>query len=146
MTEIVYVNGEYVAKKDAMISVFDRGFLFADGVYEVTTVLDSKLIDFKSHMIRLKRSLDEINMEKTCSDETLLEIHYKLINLNTLKEGFVYLQISRGVAERNFLYPDPEKTKPSLVLFTQSQALIDQPLAKRGAKSNHFRRLTLEKA
>lgn len=134
MSDIVYVNGEFVAKKDAKISVFDRGFLFADGVYEVTTVLDGKLIDFKSHMIRLKRSLDEIDMIKPRDDEAMLQIHHKLIKTNNLKEGFIYLQVTRGAAERNFLYPNPEKTEPSLVMFTQSQALVDQALVKRGAK------------
>jgi D-alanine transaminase len=134
MSDIVYVNGEFVVKENANVSVFDRGFLFADGVYEVTTVLDGKLIDFKSHMTRLKRSLDEIDMKKPRDDNSLLEIHRKLIAANNLQEGFIYLQVTRGVAERNFLYPDPEKTEPSLVLFTQSQVLVEQPLVKRGAK------------
>ena len=70
MSDIVYVNGEFVAKEDAKVSVFDRGFLFADGVYEVTTVLNGKMIDFNSHMIRLKRSLDEIDMKKPCDDQS----------------------------------------------------------------------------
>ena len=134
MSDIVYVNGDFVAKEDAQVSIFDRGFLFADGVYEVTTVLEGKLIDFTSHMIRLKRSLDAIDMKKPADDEALLEIHHRLIAANHLKEGFIYLQVTRGVAERNFLYPDPEKTEPSLVLFTQCQALIEQPLVQRGAK------------
>jgi D-alanine transaminase len=133
MSRVVYVNGEYLAEEDAKVSVFDRGFLFADGVYEVTTVFDGKLVDFHSHIIRLKRSLDEIDMKPACSNEELLNIHRQLVNKNNLDEGFVYLQVTRGVADRDFLYPD-DKTPTTLVVFTQKKAIIKQPLIERGAK------------
>ncbi|MCF6190664.1 MAG: D-amino-acid transaminase [Cocleimonas sp.] len=133
MSRVVYVNGKFLAEEEAKISVFDRGFLFADGVYEVTTVLDGKLVDFKSHTIRLKRSLNEITMKAACSDEELLNIHQKLIKANDLEEGCIYLQVTRGVADRNFEYPD-DKIPSTLIAFTKKQGIINQPLVERGAK------------
>lgn len=133
MSRTVYVNGNYVAEEDAKISVFDRGFLFADGVYEVTSVLEGKLIDFPAHAARLRRSLGELNMSAACTDEELLEIHRELIRTNDLVEGLIYLQVSRGVADRDFAYPAPD-TKPSMVLFTQAKPLVDMPLTQRGSK------------
>lgn len=91
MTRTVYVNGDYLPEGDAKISIFDRGFLMADGVYEVTSVLGGKLIDFEGHAVRLKRSLDELEMAEPCSKEELLEIHRKLVALNEIEEGLVYL-------------------------------------------------------
>lgn len=132
MARIVYVNGKYVDEKNAKISVFDRGFLMADGVYEVTTVMDGKLIDFEGHMKRLSRSLHELEMKAPCSDDELLSIHRELIKRNKITEGLVYLQVTRGVAERDFEYP--MDTKPTLVLFTQSKKIVDSISAKRGLK------------
>lgn len=133
MSRTVYVNGEYVAEEEAKISVFDRGFLFADGVYEVTSVLEGKLIDFPAHAARLRRSLSELNMKEACSEEELLAIHRKLVVDNDLSEGMIYLQVSRGVADRDFAYPS-DQTKSSIVLFTQAKDLVDMPLTQRGAK------------
>ena len=130
MSRTVYVNGDYVAEENAMISVFDRGFLMADGVYEVTTVLDGKLIDFDGHAKRLQRSLDELEMDAPCTTEELLEIHRKLVAENNVQEGMVYLQVTRGAADRDFAYP--EEAKPSLVLFTQAKELANAPAAKTG--------------
>ncbi len=133
MSRVVYVNGEFLAEEDAKVSIFDRGFLFADGVYEVTVVLESKLVSFDSHMIRLKRSLNEIGMKAACSDEELLGIHRQLIKKNDLEEGIIYLQVTRGVADRSFDYPD-DKVPSTLVMFTKKQDIIKQPLISRGAK------------
>ncbi len=133
MSRTVYVNGEYLPEEEATVSVFDRGFLFADAVYEVTTVLDSKLIDFPAHMARLKRSLKELEMGAPCDEAKLLEIHRKLVTANEIGNGLVYLQVSRGVADRDFHYPEPG-TKPSLVLFTQSKDPIENELLKTGAR------------
>ncbi|NKB26717.1 MAG: D-amino-acid transaminase [Rhodobacteraceae bacterium] len=130
MTRTVYVNGNYVPEDQATISVFDRGFLFADAVYEVTSVLDGKLIDFDGHGQRLARSLGELNMAMPEAD--LLEIHRELVARNNVTEGLVYLQVSRGAADRDFQYP--VDTPPTLVMFTQSKALIDSPAAKSGIK------------
>ncbi len=124
MSRIVYVNGEYLPEEDAKISVFDRGFLFADGVYEVTSVLDGKLIDFDGHAVRLERSLNELDMPNPISKEDLLEVHRKLVADNGIVEGLVYLQITRGApSDRDFVFPPdpPETTKPTVVLFTQNK-------------------------
>jgi len=121
MSRTVYVNGEYLPEGDAKISIFDRGFLMADGVYEVTSVLDGKLIDFAGHTVRLQRSLDELEMPAACTMDELLEIHRELVRVNDINEGLVYLQITRGApADRDFVYPDPEKVAPTIVLFTQN--------------------------
>ncbi|MCK0171352.1 D-amino-acid transaminase [Aliiroseovarius sp. S1123] len=122
MTRTVYVNGEYLPETEASVSIFDRGFLFADAVYEVTSVLNSKLIDFEGHAVRLARSLNELGIENPISKEDLLEVHRELVRVNEIDEGLVYLQISRGAdSDRDFVFPDPEKVKPTVVLFTQNK-------------------------
>ena len=132
MSRTVYVNGNYVPEEDAKVSVFDRGFLFADGVYEVTSVLDGKLIDFEGHAKRLERSLAELEMASPVTMDELLEIHRQLVERNALTEGMIYLQITRGSADRDFAYP--EGAEPTLVLFTQTKAIADSPVAKTGMK------------
>ncbi len=133
MSRIVYVNGDYLPESEARISVFDRGFLMADGVYEVTSVLGGRLVDFAGHAARLDRSLRELDMARPCSDEDLLAIHRALVDRNGLVEGMVYLQVTRGnPGDRSFLFP-PEDTPPTLVLFTQNiPNLADAPAAKTG--------------
>ncbi len=132
----VYVNGSYLPENEATISIFDRGFLMADGVYEVTSVLDGKLIDFDGHALRLARSLKELDMRAPVSDADLLEIHRELVRLNDIEEGLVYLQVTRGSdGDRDFAFPDPKTTEPSLVLFTQNKpGLADNPAARKGAR------------
>lgn len=132
MSRIVYVNGAYVPEEEARISVFDRGFLFADGVYEVTSVLDGRLIDFAGHVARLRRSLGELEIPFVVEADALEAIHRELLARNGLTEGMVYLQVTRGAADRDFAYP--EAATPSLVLFTQAKALIDAPSARSGIK------------
>ena len=136
MTRTVYVNGEYLPEDQATVSIFDRSFLMADGVYEVTSVLGGKLIDFPGHMARLERSLVELDMNKPEAFDDLLEIHRKLVDLNGVDEGLIYLQVSRGSAgDRDFAFPDTELVKPTLVLFTQSKpGLADNPAARKGIK------------
>ena len=136
MTRTVYLNGEYFLENEAKISVFDRGFLMADAVYEVTSVLDGKLIDFKGHADRLNRSLDELDMKNPISFEKLLEVHRELVRINNINEGLVYLKISRGAQpDRDFVFPDPEEIDPTVVLFTQNKpGLANSPSAKKGLK------------
>jgi D-alanine transaminase len=118
----VYLNGEYLLENEAKVSIFDRGFLMADGVYEVTSVLDGKLVDFDGHAVRLDRSLCELGMKNPISKEDLLAVHRELVSLNNVVEGGVYLQITRGApADRDFAFPDPETTPCTVVLFTQSK-------------------------
>ena len=130
MSRIVYVNGEYLPEEDAKISIFDRGFLFADGVYEVSSVLDGKLIDNQAHHTRLQRSLSELSMPRPASDEELTAIQQKLIEKNDIVEGLVYMQITRGAADRDFAFP--QDVEPSLVMFTQTKNLSRDPAAERG--------------
>lgn len=132
----VYVNGDYLPETQATVSIFDRGFLMADGVYEVTSVLDGKLIDFDGHLARLERSLSEIDMRKPAGFDDLLDIHRKLVARNGIEDGLVYLQVTRGSdGDRDFVFPDPATTSPTLVLFTQSKpGLADNPAAKKGMK------------
>jgi len=136
MTRIVYVNGEYLPETEAKVSIFDRGFLMADAVYEVTSVLGGKLIDFDGHAVRLERSLNELDIENPISKADLLEIHRELVRLNDITDGMIYLQISRGAPnDRDFVFPDPETTKPTVVLFTQNKpGLANSPVAKTGIK------------
>ncbi len=136
MSRIVYVNGAYVPEEEANVSVFDRGFLFADGVYEVTSVLDGRLVDFDGHAARLARSLGELEMESPASRDELLEIHREIVSRNQVKDGLVYLQVTRGAAaDRDFAYPDPEEVSPTIVVFTQSKpGLADAPQSKVGIK------------
>ena len=132
----VYVNGDYLPETDAKISVFDRGFLMADGVYEVTSVLGGKIIDFDGHAKRLVRSLDELDIPHPAVLPDLLEVHRELVRLNGIEEGMIYLQITRGnPGDRDFAFPDPETTKPTVVLFTQNKpGLADSPAAKKGIR------------
>jgi D-alanine transaminase len=133
MSRIVYVNGSYVPEAEATVSIFDRGFLFADGVYEVTSVLGGKLIDFDGHARRLQRSLDELEIENPLSEEQWLEVHRSLVSKNEIEDGLVYLQVTRGAADRDFAYP--EGAKPTVVLFTQAKpGLAESPAAKVGIK------------
>lgn len=132
----VYLNGEYLPENEAKVSIFDRGFLMADGVYEVTSVLDGKLIDFDGHAVRLERSLNELDMAQPISKDELLEVHRELVRLNGIEEGMIYLQITRGAPDdRDFVFPDPETTPCTVVLFTQNKpGLADNPVAKKGIK------------
>jgi D-alanine transaminase len=136
MTRTVYVNGEYLPETEAKVSIFDRGFLMADAVYEVTSVLGGKLIDFDGHAVRLARSLNELDMPHPLSKDELLDIHRELVRLNDITDGMIYLQISRGAPnDRDFVFPDPETTKPTVVLFTQNKpGLAQSPVAKKGLK------------
>ncbi|MEM7744533.1 MAG: D-amino-acid transaminase [Pseudomonadota bacterium] len=132
MSRIVYVNGEYLPEGEAKISVFDRGFLMADGVYEVTAVLDGKLCEYPGHMTRLHRSLDALQMTMPVTDDELLEIHRELVRRNDLVEGGIYLQITRGASDRDFVWP--EDAEPGIVLFTQARSVSVSPAAEKGIK------------
>jgi D-alanine transaminase len=130
MPRTVYVNGDYVPEDQGKISIFDRGFLFADGVYEVTAVVGRKLVDYGPHMERLERSLGEIKMAWPCTKDELLAMHHEMVKRNALDEGWVYMQVTRGSADRDFKFP--KDAKPTLVAFTQMKKLVDNPDAVRG--------------
>lgn len=135
MTRTVYLNGEYLPETEAHVSIFDRGFVMGDGVYEVTSVLQGKLLDFEGHLVRLSRSLGELGMKNPLSRDAWLEIHRKMVELNAIDEGIIYLQVTRGnPGDRDFAYP-PEDTPQTVVLFTQSKpGLADNPQARQGLR------------
>lgn len=113
--DIVYLNGSYLPASDAKISLFDRGYLMADSVYEVSAVVNGKLIDNANHLQRLRRSMQEIQMNLELSDSAIIAIQEEIIARNNLQFGEVYLQVSRGAGIRSFLI-DPN-LKPTLSLF-----------------------------
>jgi D-alanine transaminase len=133
MPRIVHLNGAYLPEAEAKVSVFDRGYLFADGVYEVTAVIDGRLVDYEPHMERLDRSLRELAMAWPCTKEELRAVHAELLARNDLSEGRVYMQVTRGVAERDFAYPKDVPT--TLLAFTQAAALVDNPKAETGVEA-----------
>jgi D-alanine transaminase len=130
MTRITYVNGDYVPETEAKVSIFDRGFLFADGVYEVTPVVNGKLVDYEAHAERLDRSLNELSMAWPCTKLELRAMHEELVKRNKLKEGIIYMQVTRGAADRQFNFP--KDIKSSLVAFTQVMTLVENPNATKG--------------
>ncbi len=121
MSRIVYVNGSYLPEEQATISVFDRGFLFADGIYEVSAVINGKLVDVDAHMARLERSCAEIQLALPWSRTEIMGVHHELMKRNSLTSGGIYLQVTRGAADRSFTFP--VESKPSLVMFTQARAM-----------------------
>ncbi|MBG1233599.1 D-amino-acid transaminase [Aestuariivirga litoralis] len=132
MSRICYVNGQYQPEGEAKVSIFDRGFLFGDGVYEVTPIVNSNLVDYDAHMERLGRSLGELKMAWPCTKDEMRAMHLELVKRNSLVEGMIYMQVTRGVADRQFNFP---KDIPStLIAFTQVAKLVDNPYARTGIK------------
>ena len=128
---IVYLNGDYVPKADARVSIFDRAVLFSDAVYEVISVIDGRLIDMERHVTRLERSLGELSINAFADWSTVAQ---KLVTDNGLQEGLVYLQVSRGVMdERDYRWPAPD-TSPTIFAFAQERVLIENPMAGRGMR------------
>jgi D-alanine transaminase len=132
LSDIAYVNGVYTPIADARISILDRGFLFADGVYEVAAVIDGRLVDNEAHLARLARSLRELRLESPVPLDEIVEIERALVARNGVSEGLVYLQITRGVAERDFSFPG--HAKPTLVGFAQKKNILASPAAESGVK------------
>lgn len=131
MSRSIYVNGAWKTEADAVISAFDRGFIFGDAVYEVTCVFKGKLVDYKGHANRLRRSLEATSINLGVSDDDLLGIHRELVRRNNLDEGLVYIQVSRGVADREHSFPSPA-VPATIVLFTQAKPVANNPLAETG--------------
>lgn len=133
MADIAYVNGSFVETNDATVSIKDRGLLFGDGVYEVAGVFEGILIDNDAHLKRLKRSLQEIKLELPMNISELAGLQRKLIHLNKIKEGTLYLHVTRGVSEsRDFEFP--KEQQPSLVMFTQHKKIMNLAIDKLKAK------------
>lgn len=131
MEKIAYVNGTYVPLSEAKVSVLDRGFLFADGIYEVAAVLDGKLVDNASHLARLQRSVGEIRLELPESIARIQEIQKELVASNNVVSGLVYLEVTRGAdTGRDFAFP--KGVRPTLVMFTSEKDVIGAASAKTG--------------
>lgn len=131
MEQIAYVNGSYVPLSEAKVSILDRGFLFADGIYEVAAVLDGKLIDNASHLARLERSVGEIELALPVSVAEIEQIQRELVKRNNLVNGMVYLEVTRGAdTGRDFAFP--KGVTPTLIMFTSVKDIINAPSAKTG--------------
>src|ERR1700761_80985 len=132
LTPIAYVNGSFVPLSEAKVSVLDRGFLFADGIYEVAAVLDGKLVDNDSHLARLERSVGEIKLKLPETLRRIVEIQKELVARNKLVNGLVYLEVTRGADKgRDFAFPKGD-IKPTLVMFTSEKDIIGASSAKTG--------------
>lgn len=133
MVRWAYVNGRYVPHARARVHIEDRGFQFADSVYEVVAVLDGQLVDFQGHMARLDRSLGEIRMAWPKSRRVIALIIGELLERNRVDRGTVYLQVTRGVAPRDFKFP--AKSTGTLVITTKRLKVLVQPaLLESGAR------------
>jgi D-alanine transaminase len=131
MSRIVYVNGSFVPFEQATIPLMDRGFLFADGIYEVSAVINGQLIDNEPHLARLDRSLKEIRIANPYSTAEWIRLEEEIVARNRLAEGLVYMQVTRGAAEREYVFP--KDATPTVVMFTQPKNMIASPLAETGA-------------
>jgi len=132
LDQIAYVNGSFVPMSEAKVSILDRGFLFADGIYEVAAVLDGKLVDNASHLARLERSVGEIALGLPETIDRIQEIQKELIARNNLANGMVYLEVTRGAdTGRDFAFPKND-VKPTLILFTTVKDIVGAPSAKTG--------------
>ena len=130
MSRIVFVNGAFVPFEQASIPIMDRGFLFADGIYEVSAVVNGRLVDNDAHLARLDRSLKEIRIENPYSAEEWIRLEEELVRRNGLVEGTVYMEVTRGAAEREFAFP--KDVKPTVVMFTQPKNITRSPQAETG--------------
>ncbi|MEE7464689.1 MULTISPECIES: D-amino-acid transaminase [Methylobacterium] len=130
---IVYLNGQFLPYEEARVPIMDRGFLFADGIYEVSAIIDGKLVDNAAHLVRLDRSLGEIGIRNPHDAAGWERLQTELVARNGVSEGLVYMQVTRGVAERDFAFPKAG-TEPTVVMFTQAKTVLANPLAESGAR------------
>jgi D-alanine transaminase len=130
MSRIVFLNGSFLPIEQAKVPFMDRGFMFGDGVYEGIGMLDGRLIDNDAHLERLDRSLAEIRIPNPYTKAEWTAFQEELARRNGMTEGFIYFQVTRGVAERDFFFP--EDAKPTVAMFTQAKAIADAPAARTG--------------
>ena len=131
MTRIACVNGQFLPEADATVSIFDRGFLFADGVYEVIAVVDGRFVDDGPHLDRLERSLREIELALPLPRTVLHDQLREVVSRNALQEGLVYMQVTRGPAERDFAFP--AAATPTVVAWARAVPVLEHPRAAAGA-------------
>lgn len=125
---ICWLNGRFIPEDEAHVSIFDRGLLFGDGVYEVAAVLNGRLLDADLHLARLERSLAAISIPSPQSTAAWLELMQSLVDQNGIVEGLVYLQVTRGVAERDFAFP--ATVTPTCFAYARKKALSNDPNAR----------------
>lgn len=147
MSRIAYVNGQYLPQADASVNVEDRGYQFADGVYEVVAAVGGKFIDLDRHFSRLERSLSELRMNSPCSRRVLDLIAREVLRRNNVRDGILYIQITRGVAPRSHAFPG--WTTPSLVMTASRRRRPGKELIERGVsvvtlEDNRWRRTDIK--
>jgi D-alanine transaminase len=130
MSRIVFLNGSFLPIEEAKVPFMDRGFMFGDGVYEGIGMLDGRLVDNEAHLERLERSLAEIRIPNPYSKAEWTHLQEELARRNGMTEGFIYFQVTRGVAERDFFFPDD--AKPTVAMFTQAKSIANAPAAQTG--------------
>ena len=130
MSRIVFLNGSFLPIEEAKVPFMDRGFLFGDGIYEGIGVLDGRLIDNEAHLERLERSLVEVRIPNPYTRAEWTALQEEIVRRNGMTEGFVYFQVTRGVAERDFFFT--EKAEPTVAMFTQAKAIANAPAARTG--------------
>lgn len=134
MPRYAYVNGHYVPHSKAIVHIEDRGYQFADGVYEVIALVNGTLADERGHLDRMERSLGELNIDMPVSRKAIQVIMRELIRKNRARNAAIYIQVTRGVAKRDFKYPDPDFIRPSLVMTCRSFQYDGNPNVKNGVK------------
>lgn len=132
MSRIAYVNGRYLPHRDAVVHVEDRGYQFADGCYEVVAIKEGRFVDDERHLARLHRSLDALEIVPPMSDIALKTVMREVVRRNAIREGFIYLQVTRGTAPRDFAFP--AGVRPSLVMTARRKPLLDPRLSAEGIK------------
>lgn len=132
MGRTVYLNGDYLPEEEAKVSIFDRGYLFGDGIYEVVPVIEGLVLDKAPFLERFGSSLDKLDIAWPCSEDELCAMLDSLAEKNNLSEGIIYMQVTRGVADRDFHYP--ADTPTTLMAFTQAKNLLANPAAETGVK------------
>lgn len=132
MGRVVFLNGEFLPPGEAKISIFDRAVSFGDAVYEVAGVLDGKLVDFEHHMQRYRGSLEKLEMESPLEAVQIMRAFRRLVELNGLDEGLVYMQVTRGVAERDFDWP--ANIEPTVLMFTQPKSAGERAASETGIR------------
>jgi D-alanine transaminase len=130
MSRIVFLSGSFLPIEEAKVSFMDRGFMFGDGVYEGVGVLGGRLVDNEGHLDRLERSLKEVRIPNPYTRAEWTRLQEELARRNGMTEGFIYFQVTRGVAERDFTFP--ENTPPTVAMFTQAKPIVNSPAAETG--------------
>ena len=130
MSRIVFLSGSFLPIEEAKVSFMDRGFMFGDGVYEGVGVLGGRLVDNEAHLDRLERSLKEVRIPNPYARAEWTHLQEELARRNGMTEGFIYFQVTRGVAERDFTFP--ENTTPTVAMFTQAKSIVNSPAAETG--------------